>query len=262
MITTIAKFEFHENIRSKWLLVYSFSFLVFSALITYLGQADPLQASASLLNLVLLLVPLFSLIFGSISFSESLSFQQMLVTLPISRRDIFLGKWLGLGFGLSLSFLLGMGVGSLLQMNLAEHGFGSYGLLLGLGTLLTFVFLSIAFLIATLVRKKEVLFGVILLIWFFFFILYDALLMGIVVVFGDYPLEVHTLIAAFLNPVDLARVLLFLNIDLSAMMGYSGALFQRYLGDTLGMATGIAALGLWTFIPAWLGLRAFSKKDL
>ena len=261
-IVTIAIFEFRENIRNRWLLVYCFSFLLFSGIITYIGLADPLAASASLLNLVLLLVPLFSLVFGSISFSESISFHEILVALPISRRDIFLGKWLGLGAGLNVSFLIGMGLGSLVQMNIQSQGFGSYFLLLLLGVLLTFVFSSIAFFVANLARKKELIFGWMLLLWFFFFILYDVLVMGMVLVFGDYPLEVPMLVFVFLNPIDLARVLLLLKIDLAAMMGYSGAIFQKYLGNIGGIGLGSAALLVWIALPAWLGLRSFEKRDL
>ncbi|MFO1519846.1 MAG: ABC transporter permease subunit [bacterium] len=261
-VVTIAFFEFRENIRNKWLLVYGLSFLLFSALITYMGASDPLQASGSLLNLMLLLVPLFSLVFGSISFSESLPFSEVLVAQPISRRQIFLGKWLGLGAGLSLSFLLGMGLGSLIQMNLAQKGFGSYFFLLFLGILLTFVFLSISFHMVNVARKRELIFGLVLVNWFFFFVLYDLIVMGVALAFGDYPLEIPMLIFVFLNPIDLARVLLLMQIDLSALMGYSGALFEKYLGATHGMIAGSLALVLWVLLPAVLGLRSFRKKDL
>ena len=259
---TIALFEFFENIRNKWLLVYGCAFLLFSGLITYLGATDPLQASASLLNLVLLLVPLFSLVFGCLSFSEALPFHETLVALPISRTSIFIGKWLGLGIGLNLSFLLGMGLGSLLQLNLSQKGFGDYALLLFLGGLLTFVFLSISFLVANLARKRELIFGWMLLLWFFCFILYDVLIMGVVSFFGNYPLEKPMLAFVFLNPIDLARVMLLLKIDLSAMMGYSGAIFQKYLGNTLGIGVGGLALLLWIAIPTWMGLRTFKRRDL
>jgi len=261
-IVMIALFEFFENIRNRWLFVYGFSFLLFGGLITYVGASNPLQASASLLNLILLLVPLFSLVFGSLSFSESLPFHEMLVSLPLTRSDIFIGKWLGLGVGLSLSFLIGMGFGSLLQMNISAQGFADYFFLLLLGVLLTFVFLGLAFLGVNLVRKKEMIFGGMLLIWFFFFILYDVLVMGVALLFGNYPLEWPMLFLVFLNPIDLVRVILLLKMDLSAMMGYSGAVFQKYLGDTMGITLGLGVLGLWIAIPFWLGLRRFQKKDL
>lgn len=261
-ILTIALFEFRENVRNKWLLVYGLSFLLLSGLITYLGSSDPLQASGSLLNLMLLLVPLFSLVFGSISFSESLSFSEILVAQPISRKEIFLGKWLGLGVGLSLSFLIGMGVGSFFQLNLVRDGIEAYLFLLLLGVLLTFTFLSISFHMVNVAKKRELIFGLVLINWFFFFVLYDLIIMGIALLFGDYPLEVPMLVLVFLNPIDLARVLLLMQIDLSALMGYSGAIFQKYLGHTDGMIVGSAFLLIWVFVPAWLGFKSFKRRDL
>ncbi len=259
---TIAWFEFRENIRNTWLAIYGASFLVFSALITYAGANEPLQASASLLNLVLLLVPLFSLVFGSLSFSESLPFHEILVALPLQRRSIYWGKWIGLGLGLSLSFLMGMGLGSLLQLNPTQQGFGGYFLLLALGVLLTFIFLGLAFLVVNLARRRELIFGWILLAWFGFFVAYDAMVVGIVLLFGDYPLEGPMLTLVFLNPIDLVRVMLLLHMDLAAMMGYSGAIFQKYLGQQTGLLTGGLALLLWIWLPAWLGLKSFERKDL
>lgn len=261
-IFTIAVFEFYENIRNKWLLIYGLTFLVLSSLIIYLGITDPLQAAGSLLSLVLLLVPLFSLVFGSISFSESLSFVEILVSQPISRRDIYIGKLLGLGAGLTLSFALGMGIGASFQIGLHEAGLGDYILLLVLGCLLTLTFLSLAFFLATIVRKRELLFGWVLLAWFICFVLYDLVVVGVVLMFGDYPLEIPMLILVFFNPIDLARVILLVQSDLSAMMGYSGAVFQKYLGHSWGAILGMSVMVLWTIIPAWLGLHFFKKRDL
>lgn len=261
-LVTIAVFEFYENIRNKWLLIYGLTFLVLSSLIIYLGITDPLQAAGSLLSLVLLLVPLFSLVFGSISFSESLSFVEILVSQPISRRDIYIGKLLGLGGGLTLSFVLGMGIGASLQIGMHEKGLGNYLLLLALGCLLTLTFLSLAFFLATIVRKRELLFGWVLLAWFVCFVLYDLVVVGVVLLFGDYPLEIPMLVLVFFNPIDLSRVILLVQSDLSAMMGYSGAVFQKYLGHNLGAILGMSVMCIWTIIPTWLGLHFFKKRDL
>lgn len=261
-LVTIAVFEFYENIRNKWLLIYGLSFWVLSSLIIYMGISDPLQAAGSLLSLVLLLVPLFSLVFGSISFSESLRFIEVLVSQPISRRDIYVGKLLGLGAGLTLSFVFGMGLGMVLQIGLQGAGVGSYLLLLLLGCLLTVAFLSLAFFLATIVRKRELLFGWVLLAWFVCFVLYDLIVVGVVLLFGDYPLEIPMLILVFFNPIDLARVVLLVQSDLSAMMGYSGAVFQKYLGQAWGVGLGVAVMVLWSLIPAWLGLSFFKRRDL
>ena len=261
-LITIAVFEFYENIRNKWLFIYGLTFLALSALIVYLGVSDPLQAAGSLLSLVLLLVPLFSLVFGSISFSESLRFAEVLISQPISRRDIYLGKLLGLSSGLMLSFIFGMGLGTVFQVGLHESGTANYVLLLILGCLLTLTFLSLAFFLATVVRKRELLFGWVLLAWFGCFVLYDLVVVGVALLFGNYPLEIPMLIFVFFNPIDLARVVFLVHSDLSAMMGYSGAVFQKYLGHNAGVGLGAAVMLLWAIIPSWLGLAAFKRRDL
>jgi Cu-processing system permease protein len=69
------------------------------------------------------------------------------------------------------------------------------------------------------------------------------------------------LVLTLLNPVDLARTLLLLSFDLTALMGYTGAVFERFFGSALGIASAAGALLLWTAIPALLGLRSFTRKD-
>lgn len=261
-LRSILYFEFRENIRNKWLLIYGLSFFLLCSAILRLGASDPLQASGSLLNLVLLLVPLFSFVFGSLSFTDSLPFSEILIAQPLSRRAIYGGKWLGLCLGLSASFLLGMGLASLFQFNAEQGGFGSYFFLLWLGVLLTFAFVSLAFLLANLLRKRELIFGWVLLFWFAFYVLYDLMVMGVALIFGDYPLQIPMLLLMFLNPIDLARVLLLMQMDLSAMMGFSGAVFKKYLGHASGMALGSFVLLLWIALPAYWGLKRFEKKDL
>jgi len=63
------------------------------------------------------------------------------------------------------------------------------------------------------------------------------------------------------NPVDLARVLLLLRFDLAALMGYTGAVFQRLLGGWTGSILAGAALALWVAIPVAIGQRVFRRKD-
>lgn len=261
-VFTIFLFELFENIRNKWLILYAASFLVFSLCFYYLGTSDPLRVSASMMNLVLLIVPLFSLIFGGISFSESMSFHEILSTFPISRRDIFLGKWFGLVFGLSASFLTGMSIGSLFWSLFTGEDSSTYIVLLLTGVILTAVFVSISFCVVNFVKKKETTFGIMLILWFFLFVLYDLLVMWIVALFQDYPLSglVFTLIN--LNPIDLARVILLLKINLASMMGYSAALFKKFLGGNLGLLIGFCALGFWIIIPLFIGIRVFKNKDL
>ena len=69
------------------------------------------------------------------------------------------------------------------------------------------------------------------------------------------------LVASLLNPVDLARVLMLLSVDVAALMGYTGAVFERFFGSGLGLALAGGALLTWTVAPFLLGLRGFARKD-
>lgn len=261
-IYTIARFEFFEHIRNKWLITYALALLILANLVVYLGGNNPLQASGSLLSLVLLLVPIFSLIFGSISFTESLPFMELLAAQPVRRRDIFIGKWLGLCLGLSLAFIIGMGAGSLLSMDATGQGWLVWALLIFLGALLSFVFVAVAFLLANLSARKEIVFGLTLGVWFFFFILHDLIIFGIVATFGDYPLEWAIFLLSLINPIGLVRIIITLQMDISALMGATGAVMNKFLGGSGGILLGCAMLCFWTIIPLLLGIKIFNKRNL
>ena len=261
-LLVIARFEFFECVRNRWLLVYGLAFLVFANLIAWFSGDNALSASASLLSLVLLLVPLFALIFGSISFMQSAPFQAILAVQPIRRGDIFLGKWLGLSGGLAASYVAGMGAGALPRIGSWANGTAAFVLLLSIGVLLTFAFTGLAFLLANLSRRIEVVFGLALALWFHFFVAHDLLVLALVARFGDYPLETAILVLSILNPIDLARIMLTLNMDLSAMLGYTGAVFEKTLGGAWGASIGLGFLALWGALPALAGLRLFQRKDL
>ena len=79
--------------------------------------------------------------------------------------------------------------------------------------------------------------------------------------FSDYPIERALLGLTFANPVDLARILLLLKLDVAALMGYTGAVFQRFFGGAMGITLASAALVLWAIVPVGVGTRQFRRKD-
>ena len=64
-----------------------------------------------------------------------------------------------------------------------------------------------------------------------------------------------------LNPVDLTRVALLMNFDISALMGYTGAVFRQFFGSGLGLAVAFGTLAIWFAVPLYAGLRLFEKRD-
>lgn len=128
------------------------------------------------------------------------------------------------------------------------------------GVLLTFAFTAIASLAAVLIDDRARGLGAAILAWLVAAVLYDGAILGVVTAFADYPLERPLLGLTLLNPVDLGRVLLLLHFDTAALMGYTGAVFDRFFGTALGTIA-VGALLLWTALPWVLSLRRFRTKD-
>jgi Cu-processing system permease protein len=168
-----------------------------------------------------------------------------------------LGEYFAVAFSLCFAFVAGVGLPMLL------YGAGASGFtLLYSGIMLTLVFVSLAFLSSVLTHDKAKAIGIALLFWFYFSLIYDGLLMWIIYTFMDYPLEKVTLALVSLNPVDLARILMLLQLDISALMGYTGAFYKDFFGSNLGLMYSSLVLLLWIIIPVWGALRIFIRKDL
>jgi Cu-processing system permease protein len=179
----------------------------------------------------------------------------------VGRRALFAGLYAGLAIPLAGGFLLGVGLPFLWAGRGEGPGTGSVGLLLASGTLLTLVFTALAFLVSVLVMDRARGLGVAIVLWLGVTVLYDALLVLVVTTLADYPLELPLLGLTLLNPVDLGRVLLLLSIDAAALMGYTGALFERFFGTALGTGVTIGTLALWVAAPLLLAMRRFAARD-
>lgn len=252
----IIKYVLYDILKSKIVIAYTVFLLLLSiGLFNLGGNAD--KAILSLLNLVLLTVPLISIIFATTHFYNSYEFIELLVAQPINRRKIFLSEYLGVAFSLSAAFFIGVGVPVLL------FGAGLTGLYLLLtGILITFIFVAMAFLASVLTRDKAKGIGIALLLWFYFALIYDGIVLFILYTFGDYPLEYATLLMTALNPIDLGRIIVLLNLDVSALMGYTGALYKSIFGSIWGLGLSFALLILWAVIPVLGSSRIFSKRDM
>ncbi|HET9825042.1 MAG TPA: ABC transporter permease subunit, partial [Chitinophagaceae bacterium] len=130
------------------------------------------------------------------------------------------------------------------------------------GCALTVVFTSIAFWASVKAKDKARGIGVALMLWFYFSLIYDGLILLILFSFSDYPLEKLTLVLSALNPVDLGRIFIMLKMDVSALMGYTGALYQDFFGSFLGMLFTTGIMLVWAVLPLYAAVRTFRKKDL
>ena len=135
-------------------------------------------------------------------------------------------------------------------------------IMIAMAVLLTIIFVSIAMLAAVLTRDKAKGIGVSILLWLYFSLLFDGLALFILFQFQDYPMEKAMVVMSGLNPIDLGRILILLKMDISALMGYSGAIFRDSFGSGTGFIIALLVMIAWILIPTWFSLRKFSRKDL
>lgn len=255
-MTKIIKYVFYDLLRTRFVILYT-AFLLLATFAMFQLDSDPEKVTLSLLNIMLMAVPLVSIVFTTIHFYNSYEFIELMLAQPINRRVIFLGEYFAVSLSMGFAYLIGVGIPVLI------YGGGSASFtLLYAGLMLSLVFISLAFLASVLTRDKAKAIGVALIFWFYFTLIYDGLLLWIIYTFSDYPLEKVTLFLISLNPVDLARIVMLLQLDISALMGYTGAFYKDFFGSQTGMLFSTAVLLLWIALPLAGALKIFSKKDL
>lgn len=252
----ITKYVLYDILRTRFILFYTL-FLLLSAVGMFQLDTDTSKVVLSLMNVLLMVVPLVSIVFTTIHFYNSYEFIELMLAQPVNRRTVFMAQYAAVAFSLCAAYLVGLGIPMLI------YGADSSGVaLLYTGVLLTLVFVSLAFLAAVLTRDKAKAIGVALLFWFYFSLIYDAFVLWVLYSFSDYPLEKATVAMIALNPVDLARILMILQLDVSALMGYTGAFFKDFFGNGAGLIFAAVVLLIWAITPLVAALRFFGRKDL
>ncbi len=244
----ILGYQLRDVGRNRWVIAYAGVLLVLTEALFRLG-GDGGRAILSLLNIVLIFVPLVALAFGTLYVYTAREFIELLLAQPVSRGAMFAGLWGGLTLPLAGALLAGVGAPFLFHAWDSPIPVRSLVVLLATGTLLTAAFTALAFLIALRFEDKARGFGVALLVWLGCAVVYDGLVLLAATLLADYPLETPLLVLTLLNPLDLGRVLLLLDFDVAALMGYTGAVFRRFLGTALGLTVAGGALVAWTVVP-------------
>jgi len=252
----IIKYVITNILRNKIILMYTFLTLIISLSIFTL-ESNNAKGLLSLLNIVLIIVPLVCIIFSTIYVYNSSEFIELLVSQPLQRRTIWLSLFIGLAASLSLAFLIGIGLPILIYQS-NSTGF----MMLLMGFLLSIIFVSIAMLASASTRDKAKGIGFAILLWLYFSLIFDAIVLFILFQFQEYPLEKPMIIFSFLNPIDLSRIQILLKMDIAALMGYTGAVFKDFFGTTTGIVVTTIVLSLWILIPVWISAKKFGKKDL
>tara|TARA_R110000868_G_scaffold82227_1_gene232234 strand:+ start:1913 stop:2695 length:783 start_codon:yes stop_codon:yes gene_type:complete len=256
----ILKYSFFDLMRSRWSYVYFAFYLLLGVVLLFLNN-DLSKAVITLMNVIIVLVPLIGTIFGVMYYYNSKEFTELLLAQPLKRSSIFLGQYLGVALSLSMSLILGLGIPFVFYGLFESSAIWDFSLLLITGTFLTLIFTALAFNIALSNENKIKGFGYAILLWLFLAIIYDGIFLVTLIMFEDYPLDKLSLVGTMLNPIDLSRTLILLKLDISALLGYTGAVFKKFFGTNFGLIISFTMLIVWVVLPVLRITLKAKKKD-
>ncbi|GGH44885.1 nitrous oxide metabolic protein [Mangrovimonas yunxiaonensis] len=256
----ILKYSFYDLMRSRWSYVYFAFYLLLGVVLLFLNN-NLSKAIITLMNVIIVLVPLIGTIFGVMYYYNSKEFTELLLAQPLKRSSIFLGQYLGVALSLSMSLILGLGIPFIFYGLFKSNVIWDFSLLLITGTFLTFIFTALAFNIALSNENKIKGFGYAILLWLFLAVVYDGIFLMSLILFEDYPLDKLSLTGTMLNPIDLSRTLILLKLDISALLGYTGAIFKRFFGTNLGFIVSLTMLLVWVILPVLRIVSKSKRKD-
>lgn len=264
-ILTIAAKEFWDRIRNRWVLAVALVFTAFALVIAYFGAAQQGAVGfrsievtiASLVSLVIYLIPLIALVLGfdAIVGERERGSLDLLLSLPITRLELLLGKYLGLSAALAFSTIVGFGlVGLLLATRLDTAALFHYVGFMASSVLLGMAFLSLAVMVSVFAGDRTRASGLAIALWFFFVLVFDLLLLGALVVSGgQYGGEIFPWLL-LLNPADVFRVLNVFSLDEVKTLYGLASVFPEQLSDPwkLGLV-----MGLWIAAPLAVAASKF-----
>ena len=252
----IIKIIFLDILKNKIIVAYTLILAVLSW--SSFGLEDnSAKGLLTILNIILFTVPLVSILFATIYLYNSSEFFELLLSQPIKRKKIWLSLFLGLSLSMVLAFFVGAGIPLLIN---APDSVGL--MMLIIGSLITLVFVALAFLSSILTRDKAKGIGIAIMAWLYFALLFDGLVLFLLFQLSDYPIEKAMIIVTAFSPIDLARIQILLHLDVSAMMGYTGAIFKDFFGTSVGLLISFLLLCTWIIVPFLISLVKFRNKDL
>lgn len=271
-VWTMARKELSDGLRNRWLLAISLLFAVLAIGIAWLGAAASGQVGftsvpatvASLASLATFLMPLIALLlaYDAIVGEDENGTLLLLLTYPLGRGQLLLGKFVGHGLILTLATFLGFGCAMLaiaLLVDDVELGLllWAFGRFMVSSTLLGWVFLGLAYVLSSLSAEKSTAAGLALGVWFFFVLVFDLALLALLVLSEGQFSEALLPWLLLINPTDVYRL-----INLSGFDAGSNGAAVLTLGRDLPVSDPQLwlCLGGWVVAPLWLAFRLFNRR--
>ncbi|MGI6125457.1 MAG: ABC transporter permease [Planifilum sp.] len=270
-VGVIAEKEMLDAVRNRWFHVFVVFFFLLSASITYFGLAGSggiglesfNRATASLLNLILFVIPLFTLILGgsSITGEREQGTWMLLMSKPITAAELVLGKYLGLASSMVLAIMIGFGlIGILTAFRFSPSEAKAYFMFVLLSILLTLSFLSLAILISAAAKRRvtAVVGGIIG--WFVAVMLYDIAVMGGAKLFAGKMVDYFLLVSLLANPVDSIRILGIVHLGGETVFGPSLVSLTRLLSDVSSNILLLSGITIWMVVPLSLAISVIQRR--
>lgn len=272
-ISEIAKLEFRIQVRSRWMLGFGILFAALVAGVSYYGLTflgyeakfqDFYRTTVTMLNLVLIIVPVVALVAGGQSLCGDPGYFEFLASQPIGRTDILIGKVLGLFAALTLMTVLGFGLGGLIiALKTQSDGIWKYFVFVGVSVTLGLVFICLAALLSIVSSRRPMAIVTALILWLFFLFVYDLIVLSASYYIEEAHLRNMLYFSLLGNPVDLARVVVLMSVGGESALGAAGAGLLRMFGGEIMSA--IAAAGLfiiWILAPLSGAALMFRRQDI
>jgi Cu-processing system permease protein len=271
-VLVIAWHEFLINRRNRWVVSFAALFAGLTLAIAYFGMVtsgyagfqDFTRTSASLVNAGGFLIPLFALVLGVFSFVTHPEYLELLVTQPVSRFRVLLGRYLGLSLTVLGAALLGFGLpGVMIAIAAGPEGALRYLAVIGYLSVLALAFTGLALLVTLLARRRQIALGVALGVWIFYELIYGVIMLASTLYLPASVLKTTLVVGLLGNPVDLARVLSLLQVGGPHLFGPAGATLVKLTGS-VGVATAVGLVGLllWVIVPLLVAVQLFKRQNL
>jgi Cu-processing system permease protein len=269
-----ARQELLLAVRSRWTQVFATVFAVLSLAVAVSGYVlsgghgvqDFSRTTASLVQLVLLLVPLASLLMGVLTLMPDRGGAELLFSQPVSRRTILFGRLAGLLAALTAAQMIGFGAaGVVIFSNAGDAGLSGFCLLVLGSAVLTAVFLGLAALVSvgSAGRRRTRALSLALVVWFTTAVLVDLAALGVASLLPSGPASRVLIASVLLNPSGALRTGALLAIEGTAAFGAGSLALLRFTHGPVGAAILVAAsLLFWSGIPLLLAARRLSRTDL
>src|SRR5262245_41118443 len=273
-IRLCAQQELTLALRSRWVQLFA---IVFGGLALAIatsgyvlsggsGMQDFARTAASLLQVVLLIVPLATLVMGVLALTPERGGAELLFAQPVRREAVMAGMLLGLFEALTAAQAIGFGAaGVIIFLQVGNEGLAGFLLVGGSSVLLTAVFLALAAVISVgqIGRKRVRALSWALVTWCGLAIVFDIGVLGLSTLLRSGYASRLLVVSALINPIDAVRTGTLLGLEGSAAFGPASLALLRLTGGVHGAAALIAlSLTLWIAVPAALSMRRVGRIDI